>query len=203
MEVVQANNVVSKEEREEETEKKLLYLPISKLKRTPLTNVRNFWLKYLKPHLMKNPTIKKSSTFRELAKLKDVSIKRLMNLIYEEKEDFEIVQCIYKEILTIFKRFPTIEKEYPKYVDKLSCWFERVLIFKDFDELTGCMKIEEPSTCPDSSLKQISNPLLPLKIVHKSKKVSVPVEFLFGLQTQISGLMIQVQTLLSMNSVNA
>jgi hypothetical protein len=92
--------------------------------------VRDFWVRYLKQDLKLHPQICVSETYQELAKLKDVSIKKLKNLVFthvESQRRFEMVQKIYQEILEIFKRNPNIEIEYPKQTKLLKIWFQRIL----------------------------------------------------------------------------
>jgi hypothetical protein len=92
--------------------------------------VRDFWVRYLKQDLKLHPQICVSETYKDLAKLKDVSIKKLKNLVFthvESQQRFEMVQQIYQEILEIFKRNPNIEVEYPKHTSLLKRWFQRIL----------------------------------------------------------------------------
>lgn len=99
--------------------------------------VRDFWVRYLKQDLRLHPQICVSETYQELAKLKDVSIKKLKNLVFthvESQQRFEMVQQIYQEILEIFKRNPNIEVEYPKHTNLLKRWFQRILRLS-YDEI--------------------------------------------------------------------
>lgn len=165
---------------------KLLRLPICKIKTDGQLNVRTFWFKYLKPELIINPLIKMSSIFQELAKLKDVSIKKLLHLVYEDEEKFKAVQYLYKEILEIFRRYPNIEKLFPIYVSKLRVWFERVLALADFEELKK--NNEALPQKPKKAKKKINRVSTP------SKNVTIPAEYLIGLQNQISFLMAQLHS---------
>jgi hypothetical protein len=175
---------------------KLLRLPICKIRTVSQLNVRTFWFKYLKPELIINPLIKMSSIFQELAKLKDVSIKKLLHLVYEDEEKFKAAQYLYKEILEIFRRHPHIEKLFPIYVSKLRVWFERVLALADFEEF------QKNETIPHKPKKTRKKKILNRASRPPSKNVTIPAEYLIGLQNQISFLMAQLHSVTLKNNGN-
>jgi hypothetical protein len=165
--------------------------PISK-KKTRFTvnnSVRQFWFTWLKPALEAHPMISKSNTFIKLVKLKDVSMKKLKNLVYEameNKEDFELTKTIYKELLKIIKSNPTVKRTYPKYSTKLKIWFEKfaTMKYEDFVQKQHPQKIMKEEVIDSSST---TNENLSIS---SHETIRIPIEYLVNLQNQIS-LMIQ------------
>lgn len=168
--------------------------------------VRDFWVRYLKQDLKLHPQICVSETYQELAKLKDVSIKKLKNLVFAHvgsQQRFEMVQQIYQEILEIFKRNPNIEVEYPKHTNLLKRWFQRILrlsyeemkklvsqnsrneIMQEFEE----EEEEEPQiSSPEEDLviPKIEEPSTNTPL--NSLVIQIPYEYLLVMQNQISHL---------------
>jgi hypothetical protein len=161
--------------------------PKSKKKYHSNNSVRSYWLTFLKPALEAHPRIRKSDIFKRLAKIKDVSIKKLKNLIYEameRQEDFEMTQLLYQELLSLFKKNSEIERQYPSYSSKLKIWFEQFVrikyqeFLKSAGETTVVKKEEEEM----SSITQKDEE----QKLNKIETVTIPVEYLLGLQNQIS-----------------
>jgi hypothetical protein len=169
--------------------------------------VRDFWVRYLKQDLKLHPQICVSETYQELAKLKDVSIKKLKNLVFAHvgsQQQFEMVQQIYQEILEIFKRNPNIEVEYPKHTNLLKRWFQRILrlsyeemkklvsqnsrneIMQEFEKEE---EEEEPQISPpeeDLVIPKIEEPSTNTPL--NSLVIQIPYEYLLVMQNQISHL---------------
>jgi len=161
--------------------------PISKKKASHTSNnaVRSYWLTWLKPALEAHPLICKSNIFKRLVKIKDVSIKKLKNLIYEameNQEDFELTQKIYQEFLRLFKGNPIIKREYPKYSSKLKIWFEKFVAMKYEDFLKSAAAEDNVKVKKEEEMINIK----PSTTRAPIETVTIPVEFLLGLQNQIS-----------------
>jgi hypothetical protein len=168
--------------------------PKSKKKYHSNNSVRSYWFRFLKPALEAHPRIRTSAIFKRLAKIKDVSIKKLKNLIYEameHQEDFELTQLLYQELLSLFKKNSEIERQYPSYSSKLKTWFEQFVSirYEEFlkksaaDEAVVVVKNEEVS----NALKEEEQKPNKNNTTHnKIETVTIPVEYLLGLQNQIS-----------------
>jgi hypothetical protein len=170
--------------------------------------VRDFWVRWLKPDLKLHPQICISEIYQELAKLKDVSIKKLKNLVFTHvgnEEKFNMVQQIYKEILEIFKRNPNIEKEYPKHTSLLKKWFKRILHLSyedmkklgthnntsEFYEKFDDDKEEEISYSDESEslvTPKIEEGTSATSPLNTNLVIPVPYEYLVVMQNQISHL---------------
>lgn len=168
----------------------------SKKKYHSNNSVRSYWFTFLKPALEAHPRIRKSDIFKRLAKIKDVSIKKLKNLIYEameHQEDFELTQLLYQELLSLFKKNSEIERQYPSYSSKLKTWFEQFvgIRYEDFlkkgadesvvvknEEVSNTLKEEEQKPPIYYDTNNTNN--------NKIETVTIPVEYLLGLQNQIS-----------------
>jgi hypothetical protein len=179
--------------------------------------VRDFWVRYLKQDLKLHPQICVSEAYQELAKLKDVSIKKLKNLVFAHvgsQQRFEMVQKIYQEILEIFKRNPNIEIEYPKHTNLLKRWFQRILRLS-YEEMKKLVsqnsrnEIMQEFEEEEENEPQISFPeedmVIP-KIEETSPStnsplnslvIQIPYEYLLLMQNQISNLIAIINSMSS------
>lgn len=175
--------------------------------------VRDFWVRWLKPDLKLHPQICISETYRELAKLKDVSIKKLKNLVFTHvgsQAKFGMVQQIYREILEIFRRNPNIEIEYPKHTSLLRKWFDRVLrlSYEDVTKLVApeadlAQRFEaddenSPVDNEGSVIPKIEDEVSPsVPPLNTNLVIPVPYEYLLVMQHQISHLISIISSLSS------
>lgn len=166
---------------------------VSKKKVKAMNSVRSFWVKYLKPELECHPQICMTKIFRDIVKVKEVSIKKIKELVHQQltkKESFKTAIQFSQEVLEIFRRNPKIEEEYPTHTKKLIKWFEEILKTKEDEVVVTKIEVkeEEESASPSSSLTSMhrSNNCTCHNYPIINGVVAIPVEFLFRLQDQIS-----------------
>jgi hypothetical protein len=170
---------------------------VSKKKLKAMNSVRSFWVKYLKPELECHPQICMTKIFRDIVKVKEVSIKKIKELVHQQlikKESFKTAVQFSQEVIEIIKRNPKIEEEYPTHTKKLIKWFEEILKTKEDDVVV----VTKTEVKVEAEEKESASPSSSLNSMHRSNNctcynypiingvVAIPVEFLFRLQDQIS-----------------
>jgi hypothetical protein len=181
---------------DEASQDRVRHHPKSKKKYHSNNSVRSYWFRFLKPALEAHPRIRKSDVFKRLAKIKDVSIKKLKNLIYEameHQEDFELTQLLYQELLSLFKKNSEIERQYPSYSSKLKTWFEQFVGIRYEDFLKKSSSADDEDTVVVVKNEELSNHAvkeeeqnLIYNTDNKIETVTIPVQYLLGLQNQFS-----------------
>jgi hypothetical protein len=106
--------------------------------RTP--GFRAFWVKFMKPKIIKYTKIYLTDVCRQMFTCQEMSIKRIKEIISKsmlpkpkpksEREDpqfLEEAKGLSKCMLDIFEKNPEIEEKFPKYVKDLKVWFKQTL----------------------------------------------------------------------------
>lgn len=107
--------------------------------RTP--GFRAFWVKFMKPKIIKYTRIYLTDVCRQMFTCQEMSIKRIKEFISKsmlvpkpksEREDqFQEAKGLSKCMLDIFEKNPEIEEKFPKYVKDLKVWFKQTLGVKE------------------------------------------------------------------------
>lgn len=185
---------------------KVLYHNITKVSKKKLkviNSVRSFWVKYLKPELESHPEICMSNIFRDIVKVKEVSIKKIKEIVHKEltkNGSFKTVVKFSQQVLDIFRRNPQIEEEYPRHTKKLMKYCEEILKTKEDKVVVTKIEVKEEEESACTSFSSL------LASMHGSSSnctchnypilngvVAIPVEFLVRLQDQISYIIQQNQ----------
>jgi hypothetical protein len=165
---------------------------LKKKRRKPPNDVRLFWNR-LKKKLQADPEVSRMTIFQSLSRLKDVPIKKLKNLIFEfgeEEEGSKMVKKLYQQILCIFREDAQLEKDYPRYTQSLTAWFENSQSLLE-KQNRRFMKsdIVEGEDNPNPQPAFISPSIVQLPNFQNSDdgpSVTIPLWHLFSLQNQIT-----------------